>query len=66
MEPIVLDFGEGRWMQAWSDGAVLTLCAPENYLKDAASVLRLLVAGVPDIAGCVGGEGVPDGASRAD
>ena len=66
MEPIVLDFGDGRWMQAWSDGALLTLCAPETYLRAAVNVLSLWGAGVPDTAGWGGGEAVPDGASQAD
>jgi hypothetical protein len=61
VEPFVVDYGFGAWLQGWSDGNVLTLCTPSGHLAAAAGYLQFLEMGAQTAEGSSdAGEGVPD------
>lgn len=60
LEPFVLEWGEGSWLQGWADGSILTLAASSSEFVAALGLVRAFL-GVRGVSTPGAEEGVPDG-----
>ena len=60
LEPFVLEWGEGSWLQGWADGRMLTLAASSSEFVAVLGLVRAFL-GAAEISGSAAEEGVPDG-----